>query len=153
MAIMRMRSFLVICALLIIAGCTVPSQFYLRNDLSRPVKLRLYKPDAGKVSNPLALIREVVQVRYNINKRFTETITPLRVEADFIDYELPPMSTIYIGSGANSKKFNFSDAYLLSDDLVEKTPLFVVGDEKIIAKKGLTKGYYVYYDLSEVLTE
>lgn len=104
---MKMRLFLLICVLLVITGCTVPSQFYLRNDLPRPIKLRLYKPDAGKVSNSLPFIGELVQVHYNLNKRFTETIKPLNIEANYIDYELPPMSTIYIGSGANSKKFNF----------------------------------------------
>ena len=153
MAIMRIKVFLIGFISLAIIGCTIPSQFYLRNDLSRPITLRLYNPDVGTTLDSLPFTGKVIQVKYNLSEEFTESIVPLKVETAYIDYELPSMSTIYLGSGANSKKFNFSQAYLLTDNEEEEFPLFVAGDDKAMVKKGLTNGYYVYYNLRDFFAE
>lgn len=87
----------------LLSGCTVPVNYYIRNLTNTPIKVTLVKDESFDTDTfELQYSKEVLPVNFNTHKKLNDT-QKQEVEGNNVNIVIEPQSTYYLGFGANFK--------------------------------------------------
>ena len=94
---------------MLLAGCTVPVNFYLRNTATKVVEIRARY--IGKKDQDIALKykESLLDINYDLFKTFDKDLLPKESKNSYLTFALPPHATFFIGRGLNFDNFVFDD--------------------------------------------
>ena len=106
-----MRYLLTVLILLSPAGCTITGDHYLRNLTGETISISLKTTSTinlTRVDLPIFKFSdEVIEIKRKAYKKMGNELTPEILSENEISLNLPPTSTIYLGTGSNSDPHMF----------------------------------------------
>ncbi len=111
----KIAYFLLLVTILVTA-CSVPTNFYIRNTTTKPIKVGLV------VSSPnfksFKVLNKLITPKLNSYQSFTDTLKTELTGKDTINVSLPPQSTCLTGSGINFRVFGIKTVILYEKKLI-----------------------------------
>lgn len=136
---------------MLLAGCTVPVNFYLRNTATKVVEIRARY--IGKKDQDIALKykESLLDINYDLFKTFDKDLLPKESKNSYLTFALPPHATFFIGRGLNFDNFVF-DKIIIVQGGISIDSLTWEDEDKAKFKTGANfpNRHYAWYDIEQL---
>lgn len=141
-----MRFIIIILVAITFCGCTVPVNFYIQNASSSIITVVAHLKSESLESYNLKYKKGLSDLKFNLVDKLNEELKPKRVDGQYLHFELPAMSTFFIGSGMNFKNFTFDE---LEINLPSGEMIYLTWSNQELLQKGKNFGnkHFAWYTI------
>ena len=130
----------------LITGCTVPVNYYFKNDANVEVTLMLHKRNNYFDSQSDSFLYEIQllnkEIKFDSYKSYKKYIISKLVN-NYSEILVPPKSIIFIGKGSNMKNLVY-DSMIVSTKYFKDVATFDRMDKFILQKQNAPKYFAIY---------
>ena len=142
---MKMKIILLAFILVTVSGCSFPVEFYLRNMTENEVRIRVLSKGNANGDEKIPFVSGVQIINADLHLQFKSVLHASDNDGDYLFFELPPLSTVYVGAGVNYHNFQYEEIVIFDG----KKQITVLNWENInLLNKGKShKKRFAWYDI------
>lgn len=129
----------------LISACTVPVNYYFKNDAKVAVTLMLHKRNNYFDTQSDSFLYEIQtnkEIKFDSYKSYRKYIIS-KLKNNYSEILVPPKSIIFIGKGSNMKNLIY-DSMIVSTNYFKDVATFDRMDKFILQKKNAPKYFAIY---------